>query len=55
MLDLEHTGWGVEGIRPLLAAADAHDVEPLVRVQGSARQLISPVARSSVRVASWCR
>ena len=42
MLDLEHTGWGIEGIRPLLAAAAAHDVEPLVRVQGSARQLISP-------------
>lgn len=42
MLDLEHTGWGVEGIRPLLAAAGAYDVEPLVRVQGSARQLISP-------------
>jgi 2-keto-3-deoxy-L-rhamnonate aldolase RhmA len=42
MLDLEHTGWGIEGIRPLLAAAGAHDVEALVRVQGSARQLISP-------------
>ncbi len=42
MLDLEHTGWGIEGVRPLLAAAAAHDVEPLVRVQGSARQLISP-------------
>jgi 2-keto-3-deoxy-L-rhamnonate aldolase RhmA len=42
MLDLEHTGWGIEGIRALLAAAAGHDVEPLVRVQGSARQLISP-------------
>jgi 2-dehydro-3-deoxyglucarate aldolase/4-hydroxy-2-oxoheptanedioate aldolase len=42
MLDLEHTGWGIEGIRPVLAAAAAQDVEPLVRVQGSARQLISP-------------
>ena len=42
MLDLEHTGWGIEGIRPLLAVAAAHDVEPLVRVQASARLLISP-------------
>jgi 2-keto-3-deoxy-L-rhamnonate aldolase RhmA len=42
MLDLEHTGWGIEGIRPLLAAAHAHDIESLVRVQGSVRQLISP-------------
>lgn len=42
LIDLEHTGWGIEGIRPLLAAAAAHDVEPLVRVQGSARSSISP-------------
>jgi 2-dehydro-3-deoxyglucarate aldolase/4-hydroxy-2-oxoheptanedioate aldolase len=42
MLDLEHTAWGIEGIRPVLAAAAAYDVEPLVRVQGSARPLISP-------------
>ena len=42
LIDLEHTGWGFEGIRPLLAAARAEDVEPLVRVQGSARHLISP-------------
>lgn len=43
LIDLEHTGWGVKGIRPLLAAARAEDVAPLVRVQGSARHLISPV------------
>jgi 2-dehydro-3-deoxyglucarate aldolase/4-hydroxy-2-oxoheptanedioate aldolase len=42
MIDLEHTGWGIEGIRPLLAAAEGKDVETLVRVQGSARHLISP-------------
>jgi 2-keto-3-deoxy-L-rhamnonate aldolase RhmA len=42
MLDLEHTGWGIEGIRPLLAAGGAQDLEMLVRVQGSARHLISP-------------
>jgi 2-keto-3-deoxy-L-rhamnonate aldolase RhmA len=42
LIDLEHTGWGFDGIRPLLAAARAEDVEPLVRVQGSARHLVSP-------------
>jgi 2-keto-3-deoxy-L-rhamnonate aldolase RhmA len=42
LIDLEHTGWGVEGIRPLLAAGAAQEVELLVRVQGSARHLISP-------------
>jgi 2-keto-3-deoxy-L-rhamnonate aldolase RhmA len=42
LIDLEHTGWGMEGIRPLLAAGVAQEVELLVRVQGSARHLISP-------------
>ena len=42
LIDLEHTGWGVDGIRPLLAAGAARDVALLVRVQGSARHLISP-------------
>lgn len=42
LIDLEHTGWGIEGIRPLLAAGWTRDVEMLVRVQGSARHLISP-------------
>lgn len=42
LIDLEHTGWGMEGIRPLLAAGGAQDLELLVRVQGSARHLISP-------------
>jgi 2-keto-3-deoxy-L-rhamnonate aldolase RhmA len=42
LIDLEHTGWGIEGIRPLLAAGGARDLEMLVRVQGSARHLISP-------------
>ena len=43
MIDLEHTGWGIEGIRPLLAGGGRRRiVEPLVRVQGSARHLISP-------------
>lgn len=42
LIDLEHTGWGIEGIRPLLAAGRAADQDLLVRVQGSARHLISP-------------
>lgn len=42
LVDLEHTGWGFEGIRPMLAAGGAGDLEMLVRVQGSARHLISP-------------
>ena len=42
LIDLEHTGWGIEGVRPLLAAARAEAVVPIVRVQGSARHLISP-------------
>jgi 2-keto-3-deoxy-L-rhamnonate aldolase RhmA len=42
LIDLEHTGWGIEGIRPLLAAGAAQDLEMLVRVQGAARHLISP-------------
>ena len=42
LIDLEHTGWGFDGIRPVLTAARAEDVVPLVRVQGSARHLISP-------------
>jgi 2-keto-3-deoxy-L-rhamnonate aldolase RhmA len=42
LIDLEHTGWGIAGIRPLLAAGGVQDLEMLVRVQGSARHLISP-------------
>ena len=43
LIDLEHTGWGIEGVRPLLAAARAEDVVPIARVQGPVRHLISPV------------
>jgi 2-dehydro-3-deoxyglucarate aldolase/4-hydroxy-2-oxoheptanedioate aldolase len=42
LIDLEHTGWGIEGVRPLLAAARAEAVATIARVQGSARHLISP-------------
>ena len=56
MLDLEHTGWGIEGIRPLLGrGGGAATCEPLVRVQGSARPADLAGARRRVRAASWCR
>jgi len=43
LIDLEHTGWSVDAVRPMLAAARACDVVPIARVQGSSRHLISPV------------
>jgi 2-keto-3-deoxy-L-rhamnonate aldolase RhmA len=33
VFDQEHTGWGLDQIRPLLAAARAADILPLVRVR----------------------
>jgi 2-keto-3-deoxy-L-rhamnonate aldolase RhmA/transcriptional regulator with XRE-family HTH domain len=43
MIDLEHTGWGVPEVRPLLATARAEPIAPIVRVQGSARHQVSAV------------
>lgn len=43
LIDLEHTGWSVDAVRPTLAAARASRVVPIARVQGSARHLVSPV------------
>jgi 2-keto-3-deoxy-L-rhamnonate aldolase RhmA/transcriptional regulator with XRE-family HTH domain len=43
MIDLEHTGWGVPQIRPLLATARSEPIVPIVRVQGAARHLVSAV------------
>ena len=43
MIDLEHTGWGVPEVLPLLATARAEPVAPIVRVQGSARHQVSVV------------
>jgi 2-dehydro-3-deoxyglucarate aldolase/4-hydroxy-2-oxoheptanedioate aldolase len=43
MIDLEHTGWGVPEVLPLLATARAEPIEPIVRVQGSARHQVSAV------------
>lgn len=43
LIDLEHTGWSVHAVRPMLAAARSSHVVPIARVQGSARQFVSPV------------
>ena len=43
LIDLEHTGWGVDAIRPFLAACAGTGVSPIARIQGSLRHLISPV------------
>lgn len=43
LIDLEHTGWSVDAVRPILAAARASEVVPIARVQGVARQFVSPV------------
>jgi 2-dehydro-3-deoxyglucarate aldolase/4-hydroxy-2-oxoheptanedioate aldolase len=42
IVDLEHTGWSLDAVRPLLAAAGPRPVSPIVRTQGSERHLISP-------------
>ena len=34
LIDLEHSGWSVEGVTPMLAAARATDAVPIARVQG---------------------
>jgi 2-keto-3-deoxy-L-rhamnonate aldolase RhmA len=41
LVDMEHTGWSVEGIRPLLTSSRATSTVPIVRAQGSARHLVS--------------
>ncbi len=43
LIDLEHTGWGVPQVLPLLATARSESISPIVRVQGSARHQVSAV------------
>ena len=43
MYDMEHTGWGMETMRQLLAVTHGARVTPLVRVSGAQRHLVSPV------------
>ena len=43
MYDMEHTGWGMDTMRQLLAVTHGARVTPLVRVSGAQRHLVSPV------------
>ena len=42
MFDMEHTGWGMDTMRQLLATTRGTGVTPLVRVSGAQRHLVSP-------------
>ena len=42
LIDLEHSGWGIDAVRPAFAAARAAGVPAIARTQGSLRHLISP-------------
>jgi 2-keto-3-deoxy-L-rhamnonate aldolase RhmA len=42
MFDMEHTGWGMDTMRQLLATVRGTGVTPLVRVPGAQRQFVSP-------------
>jgi 2-keto-3-deoxy-L-rhamnonate aldolase RhmA len=43
LIDLEHTGWGVPQVLPLLATSRSESIAPIVRVQGSERHQVSAV------------
>jgi 2-keto-3-deoxy-L-rhamnonate aldolase RhmA/transcriptional regulator with XRE-family HTH domain len=43
LIDLEHTGWGIPQVLPLLATARSETISPIVRVPGSARHQVSAV------------
>ncbi len=43
MFDMEHTGWGMDTMRQLLATARGTGVTSLVRVPAAERQFVSPV------------
>jgi 2-keto-3-deoxy-L-rhamnonate aldolase RhmA len=43
MFDMEHTGWGLDTMRQLLAAARGTSVTSFVRVPGAQRQFVSSV------------
>jgi 2-keto-3-deoxy-L-rhamnonate aldolase RhmA len=43
MFDMEHTGWGIDTIRGVLAASRAAGIVPLVRVPDASRRSVSPV------------
>src|SRR5580658_5567919 len=70
ILDMEHSGIGIETIRQQIAAARGLDLVPMVRVPGCHYHLIAPVldagamgimvpmvetAEQAAQIAAWCR
>ena len=70
VLDMEHSGAGIETMKAMLAAARGLPVAPIVRVPGSEYHLIAPVldagamgimvpmvetAGQAQKIAAWCR
>jgi 2-keto-3-deoxy-L-rhamnonate aldolase RhmA len=70
VLDMEHSGIGIDTIRAQIAAARGLDIVPIVRVPGCHYHLIAPVldagamgimvpmvetAAQAQQIASWCR
>ena len=70
ILDMEHSGIGIETIRQQIAAARGLDIVPMVRVPGCHYHLIAPVldagamgimvpmvetAEQATQIAAWCR
>jgi 2-keto-3-deoxy-L-rhamnonate aldolase RhmA len=70
VLDMEHSGIGIETIRQQIAASRGLDIVPIVRVPGCHYHLIAPVldvgamgimvpmietAEQAMQIAAWCR
>src|SRR5271165_5148546 len=70
VLDMEHSGIGIETIRQQIAASRGLDIVPIVRVPGCHYHLIAPVldagamgimvpmvetAEQAAQIAAWCR
>src|SRR5271169_2705040 len=70
VLDMEHSGIGIETIRQQIAASRGLGIVPIVRVPGSHYHLIAPVldagamgimvpmvetAAQAAQIAAWCR
>jgi 2-keto-3-deoxy-L-rhamnonate aldolase RhmA len=70
VLDMEHSGAGIDTIKVQIAAARGLSIQPFVRVPGTAYHLVAPVldtgatgimvpmvetADQAAQIASWCR
>jgi len=70
VLDMEHSGTGIDTMKAMIAAARGLPIVPIVRVPGTAYHLIAPVldagamgimvpmvetAAQAMEVAAWCR